>query len=185
VNIFHVFPIAIGLAMDAFAVSVGAGMALETVSGRERLKVALYFGVFQGCMPVIGWLAGQSVRRYITSWDHWVAFGLLMAIGLKMLLDPLRKKRLPAPEDVLKTGRMLLLSLATSMDALAVGVSFAMLGVEIWAAAILIGIVTGVLCAVGIEIGEHAGAHLGKSAEIAGGAVLCFIGAKILLEHLM
>ena len=183
-NIFHVFPIAVALAMDAFAVSVTAGMALGKVTARQRRKVALYFGTFQGGMPVIGWLAGQSVRRYMAALDHWIAFGLLLAIGLKMLLDSLRGRRLPDPEEVLRPTRMLLLSMATSVDALAVGVTFAMLGVEIWAACLVIGIVTGVLCAVGIEIGEHGGARLGRSAQVLGGALLCLIGIRILLQHL-
>jgi len=178
--------IAVGLAMDAFAVSVSLGSSVRRVNKRHTLSVALWFGGFQGGMPVLGWLAGQSVRSYVVAWDHWVAFGLLTLIGSKMIVDSLLGRGAAGGAEVPGAGRLLVLGLATSVDALAVGVSLAMLRVRIWEPAIVIGIVTGVLSALGIELGEHVlGARLGKYAHLAGGAAVCGIGVKILVEHLV
>jgi putative Mn2+ efflux pump MntP len=176
--------IAVGLSMDAFAVSVAEGMALRQVDRAHMLRVALHFGGFQALMPVAGWLAGTGLHSLIGSFDHWVAFALLMAIGGKMLADAaleFESGRLRQPS---RGFRLLGLAVATSIDALAVGVSLAMLRVRIWRPAAIIGGVTGLLCAAGIRMGDRIGSRLGRSAELAGGLVLCAIGLKILLDHL-
>jgi putative Mn2+ efflux pump MntP len=180
----YILMIAVGLAADAFAVSLAEGMALHTVTPRHTARVALHFGGFQGVMPVLGWLAGSSLRAYMASVDHWIAFGLLVLIGGKMLLDALTGFETGRMREPSRGARLIGLSIATSIDAFAVGVSLAMLGVRIWQPAIVIGLVTGVLCGIGIQIGDRVGARLGKWAEVAGGAVLCLIGLEILVSHL-
>ena len=148
--------------------------------------LSLHFGGFQAAMPVIGWLAGKSVRVYIAAYDHWVAFGILLAIGAKMTVDALRRRAVPeAGGNLLRHGELLMLSLATSIDALAVGVSIAMLRVQIWAPAIVTGVVTGALSAVGLELGDRIGRRFGQAAEAFGGLLLCALGLKILSEHLL
>ncbi len=182
---FAVFLIAIGLAMDAFAVSVAEGIALERVTHGHTVRVAIHFGVFQAAMPLIGWLAGTSLRAYIAGFDHWVAFGLLTLIGGKMILDTVFGFEIARPREPSKGARLIALSIATSIDALAVGVSLAMIEVNLWEPIVVIGLVTGVLCVVGIRLGDRVGARLERGAELFGGLVLCVIGAKILLEHLL
>jgi putative Mn2+ efflux pump MntP len=177
--------IAVGLAMDAFAVSVAEGMALERVTNGHTARVALHFGFFQAIMPVIGWLAGTSLRAFVGAWDHWVAFGLLVLIGGKMIADSFLGFETGEPRRPSRGARLLLLSIATSIDALAVGVSLAMLRVNVWEPAIVIGAVTGVLCAVGIRLGDRVGSRLEHRAELVGGIVLCVIGVRILLGHLL
>jgi putative Mn2+ efflux pump MntP len=180
----HILLIAVGLAADAFAVSLAEGMALRTVTPRHTARVAIHFGGFQGVMPVLGWLAGSSLRAYMASVDHWIAFGLLVFIGGKMLLDALTGFETGKVRPPSRGPRLVGLSIATSIDALAVGVTLAMLEVTIWQPAIIIGLVTGVLCGIGIQIGDRVGARLGKWAEAGGGAVLCLIGVEILISHM-
>jgi putative Mn2+ efflux pump MntP len=137
-------------------------------------------------MPVVGWLAGRSLAGFIGAFDHWVAFGLLAFLGAKMVLDSLTgfetgEARLRRPS---REARLIILSVATSIDALAVGLSLALLGVQILEPALVIGVVTAVLCAVGIKMGDRIGVHLGHWAEACGGAILCLIGLSILAEHL-
>ena len=177
--------IAVGLAMDAFAVSVSAGLRVAGDSRRHMARIALHFGAFQAVMPVIGWLAGRSLRAAIAAYDHWVAFGLLALIGAKMVVEGIRPG---APDEApcgpLQHGELLVLSVATSIDALAVGVSLAMLEVRVWRPALVIGVVTGLLSAAGIETGDRVGSRVGHRAELLGGLVLCGLGVKILVEHL-
>jgi len=179
------FLIAVGLAMDAFAVSVAEGIALQKVTGGHTARVALHFGFFQALMPVVGWLAGTSLRAFVGTFDHWVAFGLLVLIGGKMIADTFIGFETGEPRPPSRGARLLMLSVATSIDALAVGVSLAMLRVNVWGPALVIGVVTGVLCAVGIRLGDRVGSHLERRAELAGGIVLCLIGVRILLGHLL
>ena len=176
--------IAVGLAADAFAVSVAEGMALRKVTGQHTARVAAHFGLFQGAMPVLGWLAGHSLRAWIAAFDHWIAFGLLVLIGGKMLADALSGFETAESRRPSSGARLIGLSIATSIDALAVGVSLAMLEVTIWTPAIVIGLVTGVLSGLGIQMGDKVGSALGKWAQLGGGAILCTIGFKILLTHL-
>ena len=179
--------IAVGLSMDAFAVSICKGLACREQNLRNNLLAGLYFGGFQGLMPAIGWLLGVRFSDAITSIDHWIAFVLLSFIGGSMI----RESRSGAEEEELDASfgfrAMLPLAVATSSDALAVGVSFAFLGMtgrEILGAAALIGAVTFVLSTVGVRVGSVFGSRFKSRAELCGGVILIFIGLKILLEHL-
>ena len=179
----ELFAIAVALAMDAFAVSVCAGCALKRVTVVHFLRLSLTFGFFQFLMPVIGWALGLTVRGFIESWDHWIAFALLAWIGGNMIREGVKGDAEDC-DPSLAFGTMLMLAVATSIDALAVGITFAFLNVPILAAVAFIGVVTFVISALGVKIGNLFGARYKSKAEIFGGAVLILIGAKILLEHL-
>ena len=177
--------IALGLAMDAFAVAIGAGLQLCGATPRQVFRLAWHFGLFQALMPIIGWLAGRTVSEYIEPVDHWIAFGLLAFIGGKMIYEALQEKDEDAEVcDPTKGWRMVMLSIATSIDALAVGLSLALLGTSIWWPALVIGVVAGVMTIIGMELGKRFGALLGRRMEIVGGLILIGIGVKILVEHL-
>lgn len=183
---FTLIGIAIGLAMDAFAVAIGAGLTLERVDARQTFRLAWHFGLFQAFMPVIGWLAGLTVARWISPIDHWVAFGLLAVIGGKMIYEALGHGGEERPRsDPTRGWSLILLSIATSIDALAVGLSLALLDVSIWYPAVVIGLVAGGFTAVGLHLGKRFGALLGRRMEIVGGGVLIVIGLRVLAEHLM
>jgi len=184
-SLIELFCIAVGLAMDAFAVSVAEGMALRHVTRRHTLRVALHFGSFQGLMPILGWLAGHSLRGFIGAWDHWVAFGLLALLGGKMVADSVLGFETGLPREPSRGLRLIGLSIATSIDALAVGISLAMLEVMVWGPAVVIGLVTGTLCAIGIHLGDRVGRRLERFAELLGGLILCLIGLRILVGHLV
>lgn len=183
-SLLQVLLIAVGLAADAFAVSVAEGIALRRATPGHTLRVSLHFGAFQAIMPVLGWFLGRSLLRIMGALDHWVAFGLLVLIGGKMLADTLFRFETGEPREPSRGARLLALSVATSVDALAVGMSLAMLRVRIWEPAAIIGVVTGVLCAVGIQAGDRVGSRLGRWAEACGGVMLCLIGVKILYDHI-
>lgn len=186
-SLAELFLIGIGLAMDAMAVSVGKGLSMRTINYRAGAIIALAFGFFQAAMPVIGWLLAVRFERYISAIDHWIAFGLLLIIGIKAIVEAVkdRNKENDAKEEyVLKWGELLVLAIATSIDALAVGISFAVLKVNIWSAAGIIGGITLILSFAGVLIGNRFGARFKTKAEIAGGIILILIGVKILLEHL-
>jgi putative Mn2+ efflux pump MntP len=177
--------IAIGLAMDAFAVAIGAGLTLGHVNARQTFRLAWHFGLFQAFMPVLGWLAGRTVADWIGPIDHWIAFGLLAVIGGKMIYEALQhgdEER--ARTDPTKGWSLVLLSVATSIDALAVGLSLALLDVPIWYPAIVIGLVAAGFTAVGLHLGKRFGALLGRRMEVVGGVILIVIGLRILIEHL-
>jgi putative Mn2+ efflux pump MntP len=178
--------IAIGLAMDAFAVSIAVGLSLKEVSLRQTFRLAYHFGLFQALMPIVGWLAGRSIERWIGPIDHWIAFGLLTAIGGKMIYEALKGDAEDVEKkDPTKGASLVVLSVATSIDALAVGLSLALLGVEIWYPALVIGLVALVFTAVGLHLGKRFGALLGRRMEIVGGVILIAIGVRILVEHLL
>jgi len=181
----NIFGLAVALAMDAFAVAVAAGLTLPRVTGRHVFRLAWHFGFFQFMMPVLGWLAGMSVSRYIAGWDHWVAFGLLALIGGKMLYEGLSRHNTSAGCDPTRGLTLIILSVATSLDALAVGLSMAMLDVSIWLPSVVIGLVAGLLTVVGICFGARLGAKWQRWSELAGGIVLLAIGARLLLSHLV
>ena len=181
----ELFAIAVALAMDAFAVSVCAGCALKRVTAVHFLRLSLTFGFFQFLMPVIGWALGLTVRGFIESWDHWIAFALLAWIGGNMIRESLGKEEdCECCDPSLAFGTMLMLALATSIDALAVGVGFALLKVNILAVVLSIGLCTFLISAVGVKIGNVFGARFKSKAEFLGGVVLVLMGLKILLEHL-
>ena len=178
--------IGFGLAMDAMAVSIGKGLSVKRVELSHVLKVGFWFGGFQALMPLIGFFLGTLFADAIVSFDHWVAFGLLAIIGINMLKEAFSKE-----EECESCGcdlgfkNMLVMAIATSIDALAVGISLAMAGnVNIWEAIVLIGITTFILSGVGVKIGNVFGSRFEQKAQIAGGAILILLGLKILLEHM-
>ena len=176
--------IAVGLAMDAFSVSICKGLSLPKAALRYCLLCGIYFGFFQALMPLLGWVLGIQFQSLITKVDHWIAFLLLSLLGLAMIRDagePSSQKSL----SLFTPNIMLTLSIATSIDALAVGISLAMAGnVNIWVAIALIGVITFTLSGVGVKIGNVFGSRFEKKAQIAGGVILILLGLKILLEHL-
>lgn len=181
----YILGIAVGLAMDACAVSIAASVMLRRVSPRQVFRFAWHFGLFQALMPVLGWLAGAKVSSYIAHWDHWIAFILLAGIGTKAIVEALRAGDDDSERsDPTRGLRMVTLSIATSIDACAVGLSFAMLDVVIWYPAAIIGVVTAILTTLCMVFGARIGARFGKRMEVIGGLVLIGIGVKILLSHL-
>ena len=176
--------IAVGLSMDAFAVSVCKGLGMRRLNVRVALVLALLFGVFQAGMPVIGWLLGSQFLWLIEPVDHWIAFVLLGFIGGKMILDAVRgEEEENGVVDRVAWGEFLMLAVATSIDALAVGISLAALNVEIVPSVLIIGVVTFVLSLVGVLVGHLFGSRFERPAQIVGGVVLVLIGVKVLLEH--
>lgn len=173
--------LAIGLAMDAFAVAVAAGMVLDTVTPRHVFRLGFHFGLFQFMMPVIGWVAGTQLAGNIKQYDHWVAFLLLAYVGGRMLWEARGERSERNASDPTRGLKMVTLSVATSIDALAVGVSMAFMGVSVWLPSVVIGVVAGTLTAIGIGFGSRIGSRWGRWAEVAGGIVLIGIGLKVLL----
>jgi putative Mn2+ efflux pump MntP len=177
--------LAAALAMDALAVAIVAGLTLEPLTRRHVFRLAFHFGLFQALMPTIGWLAGAAVHRYVAAYDHWVAFALLAFVGGRMIVGALREGEETLRSNDPTTGwNLVLLSVATSIDALAVGLSLALVGTGILVPATVIGVVTAGLTAAGMLLGRRLGSLWGKRVEILGGAVLVAIGVKIVIEHL-
>lgn len=170
--------------MDAFAVSVSSGISIQNVRVRDALLIAAAFGFFQCMMPIAGWALGFSVQSLVSMWDHWIAFGLLALIGGKMIYESFQLDTDSKPSDPRKLGVLLLLAIATSIDALATGLSFAFLNVTIITPSIIIGCVTFLISLVGVLIGKKIGHFFEKKIEIIGGLILIGIGLKILVQHL-
>lgn len=178
--------LAAALAMDAFAVSLAAGVVLRPVTFRHCFRLGFHFGLFQGGMPIVGWLAGLSVQRSIVAWDHWIAFGLLGLLGMNMIRGGVSEDNEEhPPNDPSRGMTLVLLSIATSIDALAVGLTLAMIEITIWMPALVIGFVAAGFSVAGVLIGNRAGAAWGGKVEVAGGLILIAIGVKILGEHLL
>ena len=183
-NLLMVTGIALGLSMDALAVSVTNGCIVTDLKFRYALRIAFFFGLFQALMPVLGWIAGSSFRAYIQDFDHWVAFGLLLLVGGKMIREALSSTDAEDSKiNCLHFPTLLLLSVATSIDALAVGISFAMLDMVILVPVSIIGVITFVNCLIGTQIGSRAGRFLEGKLEFVGGCILILIGIKIVIEH--
>ena len=182
-SLMELFLIAVGLSMDAFAVSVCKGLSVRKATVKHALCVGLYFGGFQALMPLIGYLLGTQFESVITSVEHWIAFGLLAFIGGNMIREALGREE-EKLDDSFSFRTMMTLAVATSIDALAMGVTFAFLRVDIVPAVLLIGATTFVLSAVGLKVGNVFGAKYKARAEQFGGVVLVLMGLKILLEHL-
>ena len=182
-NLISLFIIAVGLSMDAFAVAICKGLAMQKITLKKALLVGLWFGGFQALMPALGYLLGSQFSTYITSIDHWIAFILLSIIGGNMIKEALSKEE-ECANDSLAFKEMIILALATSIDALAVGVTFAFLNVQIVPAVLFIGVITFTLSAIGVKIGNIFGCRYKSKAEFAGGIILIIMGIKILLEHL-
>lgn len=188
VMFFTLLLMGVGLSMDAFAVSICKGLSMRKVNKKQCLVIGLFFGGFQALMPFIGWVLGSQFEQYITSIDHWIAFILLGFIGGKMVVEAIREKdeavevgKMDPPLDL---KEMFILAIATSIDALAVGITFAFLQVPIVEAISIIGITTFVISVIGVYVGNFFGNRYKKKAELAGGIILILIGLKILLEHL-
>jgi len=184
---WELLSIAIGLAMDAFAVAIATSIALGDVTGRQTFRLAWHFGLFQALMPIIGWYVGMTVEHHVRAWDHWVAFCLLAFVGGKAIRDALRDDggTAVARSDPTRGFSLVLLSIATSVDALAVGLSFAALQVPIWTPSAVIGLVAGSMTLAGMRFGARLGRRFGRRMEIAGGLVLIAIGCKIVVSHTM
>ncbi|MEG4086885.1 manganese efflux pump MntP family protein [Microcoleus sp. POL10_C6] len=176
--------LSLGLAADAFAVAVSSGLAIKHMKVNKALKIALFFGGFQALMPVIGWLIGLSFSFLITPIDHWIAFGLLSFIGGRMIYESLQSEECEKKFNPLDTGTLITLSVATSIDALAVGLGFAVLKDSIAPAVTAIGFITFFLAFAGVFIGHKCGNLFANKIEIVGGAILIFIGSRILFMHL-
>lgn len=182
-SFIDIFLIAVALSMDAFAVSICKGLSVQKVKPRHVLTAGIYFGGFQALMPLVGFLLGFKFEHFIVSIDHWIAFVLLGIIGGNMIKEALSGEE-DEVNDSFSFRTMLPLAVATSIDALAVGISFAFLGVDIVTAALLIGVTTFVLSGIGVFVGNIFGSKYKSKAELVGGGVLILIGLKILLEHL-
>ena len=187
---FEILFIGIGLAMDAFAVSVCKGLQMRHgINLRHTLIIAGFFGGFQALMPILGWLLGRQFEQHIKAVDHWIAFALLAVIGGKMIVDAIRERneqdeQCPCSEQRLDLRQLCLMAVATSIDALAVGVSFALYDTNILEAALIIGLITFALCLAGVAVGNRFGTRFQTKAALFGGAALVLIGIKILLQDL-
>ena len=175
--------IAVALSMDAFSVSIATGAAYKKTGNLNALKMAFFFGFFQAFMPIIGWLAGLSFRKYIESYDHWVAFALLALVAGKMIYEAIFTKQDQKKNKEMTLTLLLILSIATSIDALAVGITFSLIADSITKAVIIIGLVTFAFSYIGVFIGEKIGHFFENKIEIAGALMLLAIGIKILIEH--
>lgn len=182
-DLFSVFLVGLGLSMDAFAAAVCKGLAIKKNFLEKSLVIALFFGVFQGLMPYIGYLLGSIFAEKLQAIDHWIAFILLGIIGINMIREA-RDKTCPIEEDRLDIKNLFVLAIATSIDALAVGVSFAFLEIKISLAVLVIGFTTFTISFVGVQIGKFFGIALKDKAQITGGIILILLGVKILVEHL-
>lgn len=184
-EIFELILLSIGLGMDAFAVSVCKGISMKKMNWKKASLIGLYFGGFQAVMPILGYFFGTSFESFITNIDHWIAFILLVIIGAKMIQEAFQKdKDEDEYNEDISVKTMLILSIATSIDALAVGITFAFLKVDLVLAVSLIGIITFILSVLGTKIGNRFGDKYKSKAELIGGIILILIGLKILLEHL-
>lgn len=179
-----IFGIGIALSMDAFSVSICKGLATNKFSLKTAIICGLWFGGFQALMPVIGYFFGVQFEHFIVAIDHWIAFGLLLLIGANMIREAVKGEESESADSTTAFKKMFMLAVATSIDALAVGVSFAFLQVNIWISVLIIGVTTFVFSFGGVAIGNFFGARYSKPAEITGGVILILLGTKILLEHL-
>lgn len=183
-SIYAILALAVGLGMDAFAVAITVGVVLPRLSWRPVFRLSWHFGLFQFLMPIVGWLAGVTVYKWVEDYDHWIAFGLLAFIGGKMIYESFHIKALTKKSDPTRGWSLVVLSLATSIDALAVGLSLAVVGVKVWFPSLIIGIVAGLMTITGMQLGRRFGQRFGSRIEVLGGLILIGIGLKILIEHL-
>lgn len=182
-GIIEILLIGVGLAMDAFAVSICKGLSMKSLSFKKSIIIGLYFGIFQAGMPLVGFLLGKGFEDFVVAIDHWIAFILLLFIGINMIKEVFKDEECANDDISFKT--MVVLAIATSIDALAVGITFAFLKVNILIATILIGIVTFIISIFGVVIGNKFGDKFEKKAKLLGGIILIGMGVKILIEHLL
>lgn len=183
-GVLEIFLIGIGLSMDAFAVSVCKGLSMKKMDFKKSILIAIYFGLFQALMPLIGYLLGSAFEELVTKIDHWITFILLGFIGINMIKEAFEKQDESSYNDKVDFKTMSVLAIATSIDALAIGITFAFLQINVLLAIIIIGITTFILCLIGVKIGNKFGDKYEKKAQIMGGIILILIGVKILIEHL-
>lgn len=186
-GVFEIIIISIGLAMDAFAVSVCKGLAMKKLDFKKMIIIGLYFGGFQGIMPLVGYLLGTNFESFVTKVDHWIAFILLSIIGLNMIKEAIKsngKCECESHDDSVAFKTMVVLAIATSIDALAVGITLAFLKANLLAVVLSIGLITFVLSMIGVWIGNKFGCKYEKRAQVTGGLILIIMGIKILIEHL-
>ncbi|MCE1188354.1 MAG: manganese efflux pump MntP family protein [Ignavibacteria bacterium] len=181
----EVILLALSLALDAFAVSISCGSNGSLRGRRESVRLAFHFGIFQALMPVIGWFVGYSIKDFVIAYDHWLALVMLSAIGAKMLYEAFTRSEEEIPMNAAKGWTMVSLSVATSIDALIVGVTLAFLRINVYYPAVIIGIITSILSLIGIKLGRKLNERFGKIMEFVGGIVLILLGVKILLEHIL
>lgn len=184
-NLVEILLLAVGLAMDASAVSLGIGAARRACGPRPQFRLSFHFGLFQGLMPILGWWLGSQVAPLIAGVDHWVAMGLLAYVGAQMIRSGLDRDGESFPCDPSRGRTLVMLCVATSVDALAIGLSLAMLGVSIWYPSAIIAVVTAGLSLIALKVGHKLGEAFGKRMEIVGGMVLNGIGLRVLLSHLI
>lgn len=184
-SLLEILLIAVGLAMDAFTVSLGIGTTRQANSPRPVFRLSFHFGLFQFLMPIIGWLGGTRIADLISGIDHWVAFGLLAFVGGRMVRSGLSPDEVSYRTDPSRGGTLIMLSIATSIDAFAVGLSLAMLHVDVLMPSMIIGVVASSLSLVGLLMGHRLGTTFGKRTEVLGGLILIGIGLRVLITHLM
>lgn len=183
-GIIEILLLGISLSMDAFAVSICKGLSMKKVNWKKAIIIGLYFGIFQALMPAIGYFLGSSFENYVISIDHWIAFILLVSIGGNMIIGAFSKQEIEKCDDKVNFKTMIVLAIATSIDALAVGITLAFLCVNLLLSISLIGLTTFIISLIGVKIGNKCGKNYEKKAQIYGGLVLIFIGLKILVEHI-
>lgn len=183
-TIFEIVLIAVGLAMDAFAVSICKGLAMKKMNYRKAAIIALFFGAFQALMPALGYVLGNTFANKIAAIDHWIAFILLGLIGFNMVKESVGHDEETCQDDSLRVGDLIMLSIATSIDAFAVGITFAFFDVSIVLSMSIIGIITFIICVFGVKIGNVFGEKYKSKAEFAGGVLLILMGGKILIDHI-
>ena len=183
-SIIEIALIGVGLAMDAFAVSICKGLAMRRMNYKIAIIIAAFFGVFQALMPALGYVLGTTFANKIAAIDHWIAFILLALIGANMIKEALSSDDDECQDDSLRLGDLIMLSIATSIDALAVGITFAFFNVSLLLSVSMIGIITFIICVIGVKVGNVFGEKYKSKAELAGGLILIVMGAKILIDHL-
>ena len=183
-SIIEIDIIGVGLAMDAFAVSICKGLAMRRMNYKKAIIIAAFFGVFQALMPALGYVLGTTFANKIAAIDHWIAFILLALIGANMIKEALSSDDDECQDDSLRLGDLIMLSIATSIDALAVGITFAFFNVSLLLSVSMIGIITFIICVIGVKVGNVFGEKYKSKAELAGGLILIVMGAKILIDHL-
>lgn len=184
-NIISIILVAISLSFDTFAVSVSTGFAMKKIRFLQILKIALILTLFQSAMPLIGWCLGSRVEKIINNYDHWVAFVLLIILGTKMIIESFKIKNNINNTNLLKTRVIIGIAIATSIDALVIGVSFAFIEMNILLAVIIIGLITYIASLLGIVLGKNFGHHFGNKMEIVGGIILISIGFRVLINHML
>ena len=183
-SIIEIALIGVGLAMDAFAVSICKGLAMRRMNYKKAIIIAAFFGVFQALMPALGYVLGTTFANKIAAIDHWIAFILLALIGANMIKEALSSDDDECQDDSLRLGDLIMLSIATSIDALAVGITFAFFNVSLLLSVSMIGIITFIICIIGVKVGNVFGEKYKSKAELAGGLILIVMGAKTLIDHL-